>query len=155
MTDIFDRHFSPHPTLAAGGWTGAVRVAGFLSLASLIGACGSQAPADPLLDSPLAIHDGEWNGDDGAIEGRLELRGDCLYLASAGGVLLYLVFGRDGLEWDSTAQAVRIDNATFVVSQTVRFGGGGGMNPPALNGIRWLNPPAAGCDTSRVWFAAR
>ena len=94
-----------------------------IAMAATLAACGEQAPKDPLLDSPLAIHDGEWSGDDGAIEGRLELRGECLYLSSSGGMRLLPVFGRDGLEWDAKASAVRIEGVAFPVSRPVRFGG--------------------------------
>ena len=131
-------------------------------MAATIVGCGDQSRRDPLLDSPLAIRDGEWNGDDALIEGRLEQRGNCLYIAPpvggagyAGGRAAFLVFARDGLDWDANAQAGRLGAAEFTVGQNVRFGGSVLSSAPSLSGVHWFKPPAAECDTSRVWFVGR
>ena len=126
-----------------------------LTTAAALVACGDQAPTDPLLDSPLAILDGERNGDDSRVDGRLELRGDCLYLASVTGALALLVFAREGLDWDAKLHVVRIGAAEFAVGQNVRFGGSFMRSAPSLSGVDWLNPPASKCDTSLVWFVGR
>ncbi len=115
-----------------------------LAAAALAG-CGDSAPPET---GPLAIYDGEWNQDDGRLDGVVHLDGECFVLDS-GERRFLLAFAQSGTAWDDAAQTVRTNGREFVVGSAAEVGGGGGT--PASE-IDWLVPPHDSCRALPVWF---
>lgn len=116
---------------------------------------------------PLALSNGEWNGDDSQTSGTLIREGDCLYIQHSEDRALLTLANR-GTRWDEGAQAVRaggvrlgignfgvrFGGASFHVGDEVSFGGSGPSNSQQYVAQNdWAVPPDPSCDVTNVWIA--
>ena len=133
-----------------------LQVAALAITACLLAACSESS--DQLEGSPLAVHDGAWNGDDAALRGILVQEDGCLLVQSdeqtAGGRRVLLAFAEDGLEWDDGEAAVGIYGHQFRVGEPIRIGGSSWFGPDPDSRtvpLTWIHPPSAQCRYDMIW----
>lgn len=91
-------------------------------------------------------------GEAATTGGILQAQGRCLYLAAPGGARYLIASTMAGARWDAGQGALVVPGAgTFRPGDRVSLGGAE-AGAATLAG-RWLDPPAAGCDTARIWVA--
>ena len=86
-----------------------------------------------------------------SLSGRFAIEGDCLYLRSADGKRTLPAFAMSGVRWDSEAGVLSIGGARVRPGDGVTLTGAMARQPAAA--LRWLQAPAPGCDTARIWIA--
>jgi hypothetical protein len=94
-------------------------------------------------------------GDAAAAEGVLRVEGTCLYLEAAGSIRYLIASTIPGARWDAAGEALVVPSeggaeaATYSPGERVNLGGSE-ARAATLSG-KWVEPPGAACDTSRIW----
>lgn len=94
-------------------------------------------------------------GDAASAEGVLRVEGTCLYLEAAGHTRYLIASTIPGARWDAAGKALVVpseggaEDATYRPGERVNLGGSE-TRAAALSG-KWVEPPGAVCDTSRIW----
>lgn len=126
-----------------------------LALSAVLVAAGCDH--DSYDGSPLAVHDGTWNGDDAAVEGRLVEEHGCVVLLveypEQDGSRLLPIFAEDGLRWNVLSQIVSVKGEDYKLGDRVRFGGSA-WGPDLPSGTKWVNAPSSECRYAAFWGVA-
>jgi hypothetical protein len=94
-------------------------------------------------------------GDAAVAEGMLRVEGTCLYLEAAGPTRYLIASTIPGARWDTAGKALVVPSEGGAEAATYRPGekvnlGGSEARAATLSG-KWVEPPGAVCDTSRIW----
>jgi len=112
-----------------------------------LAACSDGAP------TPLALYPASAEGHNALVEGSLQLEGECLYIAAAGGERWLAAFPTPGTTWDATRQVVRVGEHAVPVGEVAEFAGGETRRD--ASGVEWVEPPGEACDRSGIWWVTR
>jgi hypothetical protein len=110
-----------------------------------LAACAGGEPA------PLALYPARPEGHQALVQGRLELEGSCLYIVAENGERWLAAFPSPGTAWDAAQQTVRVGERAVRVGEVATFTGG--ETRGSADGVEWVEPPAAACDRSGIWWA--
>ena len=99
--------------------------------------------------TPLALYPGHQEGDTAKLQGTLEMAGGCLYI-SKGGERWLAAFPSPGTSWDPESQSIRLEEKVRRVGTSGGFAGG--ETRGGTSSIQWVQPPAKGCDGSKIWM---
>jgi hypothetical protein len=122
------------------------------------GAEGERAAGGAVTEVRLARLPDSLLGDAAAVAGALRAEGACLYLDAAGSTRYLIAFTIPGARWDAAREALVVPSggaeagaATYRLGERVTLGGSE-ARAATLSG-QWVEPPAAACDTRRIWIA--
>lgn len=98
-------------------------------------------------------------GDAAALTGTLRTEGPCLYLEAGGAALYLIAFTVPGARWDEARGRLIVPSgsaekgeAAYRPGERVTLGGSEAQAATLSN--QWVEPPAAACDTRRIWIAS-
>jgi hypothetical protein len=111
-------------------------------------ACASAGAAG----DPLVLYPSSPEAQQARLRGRLSLEGACLYIVGEGGERWLAAFPSPGTRWDPAENAVQVGTRTLRVGETGAFAGGEAPNAPGA--IRWVQPPAASCESAKLWMVS-
>lgn len=115
--------------------------------AGLVAACSSGGGA-----SPLALYPASAEAHEALLRGTLSLEGDCLYIVGDGGERWLAAFPSPGTTWEPGENAVQVGARTLRVGAPGAFAGGEAPNPPGA--LKWVQPPAPGCESAKLWMVS-
>lgn len=122
------------------------------------GAAGERAAGGTATEVKLARLPESRMGDAAAAVGTLRAEGACLYLEAAGSTRYLIASTIPGARWDAAREALVVPSeepeastATYRSGERVTLGGSE-ARAGTLSG-KWVEPPGAACDTSRIWVA--
>lgn len=97
---------------------------------------------------PLALYSGEWNGDDGRLEGDLIRQGNCLLVEDVSGKRWVIAFAVEGTSWSERENAVTYLGTTLRVGKYVEVGG----SSPSGFRPTWKRAPSDDCGPADTWL---
>jgi hypothetical protein len=122
------------------------------------GAVGERSAGGAAPEVRLARLPDSREGNAAAVAGTLRAEGACLYLEAASSVRFLIASTIPGARWDAAREALVIPSAaagenaaTYRSGERVTLGGSE-AGAAVLSG-KWVEPPAATCDTSHIWIA--
>ena len=123
------------------------RLSCFFGTALLGTACSSAS-----VPSPLVLYPSSPEAPQALLRGRLSLEGACLYIVGKEGERWLAAFPSPGTRWEPAENAVQVGSRVLRVGEMGAFAGGEAAN--ASGTIRWVQPPAASCDGSKLWMVS-
>jgi hypothetical protein len=122
------------------------------------GAVGERSAGGATPEVRLARLPDSREGNAAAVAGTLRAEGACLYLEAAGSARFLIASTIPGARWDAAREALVVpaaaageDTAAYRSGERVTLGGSE-AGAAILSG-KWVEPPAATCDTSHIWVA--
>lgn len=100
--------------------------------------------------NPLVLYPASPEGHTAGVRGTLEMEGACLYIVGQGGERWLAAFPSPGTNWNPEDRAVQVGDRALAVGATGEFSGGEMKN--GARAISWVQPPAASCDSSKIWL---